>query len=186
MKKIGLLLVALAYYFISTAQGNGYIDSLQAFRNNYIKGHEVVKDKEQIFLRFFPIDRKFVIIASFQKIYDAPWFKMETSGKEKKIFRVYGLLSFKLDNQSLTLQVYQSQDLMSNPEYRNYLFLPFTDKTSGEESYENGRYIDLTIAELDYYEILSKFEYPPQNHLTLDGRVWLLWLLTFPAKHHNT
>ena len=149
--------MALAFCFTATAQGSGYTDSMQAFRNNYVKGHGVVKDKEQAFLRFFPIDKNYIVIADFQKIYDAPWFKMETSGKEKKIFRVYGILHFKLDNKSFTLQVYQSQDLLSKPAYSNYLFLPFTDKTSGEESYENGRYIDLTIAELEKDSYLIDF-----------------------------
>ena len=157
MKKNCLLLITLIFYIISAAQGKGYKDSLQLFRDNYIKQHEVVKEKDQANLRFFPIDKKYVVAADFIRIYDAPWFKMETSGKEKKVFRIYGMLRFQLDNTTCTLQVYQSQALLSNPEYNNYLFLPFTDKTSGEESYENGRYIDLTISELEKGNYLLDF-----------------------------
>jgi uncharacterized protein (DUF1684 family) len=44
--------------------------------------------------------------------------------------------------------VYQSEELMKLPDYADYLFLPFTDATSGEESYANGRYIDLRIKDI--------------------------------------
>lgn len=157
MKKNYLFLFVLVFHLSAAAQGSGYNDSLQSFRDNYIKEHGVVKDKDQTYLRFFPVDKKYVVTSGFQRIYDASWFKMETSGKEKKVFRVYGILSFKMDNSAYTLQVYQSQDLLSNPEYSKYLFLPFTDKTCGEESYENGRYIDLTIAELEKENYIIDF-----------------------------
>lgn len=38
---------------------------------------------------------------------------------------------------------------MSTEKYADHLFIPFTDMTSGEESYENGRYIDLSIADVE-------------------------------------
>jgi uncharacterized protein (DUF1684 family) len=31
------------------------------------------------------------------------------------------------------------------PEYKDYLFLPFTDDTNGTDTYAGGRYIDLTV-----------------------------------------
>ncbi|HEX6333812.1 MAG TPA: DUF1684 domain-containing protein, partial [Flavisolibacter sp.] len=42
---------------------------------------------------------------------------------------------------------YQSQNLL-NTEYRNHLFLPFTDATTGKTTYEVGRYIDLQITDI--------------------------------------
>ena len=38
---------------------------------------------------------------------------------------------------------------MAIKEYAESLFIPFTDLTCGEESYDNGRYIDLNIQDLE-------------------------------------
>lgn len=37
---------------------------------------------------------------------------------------------------------------MTIEKYKNHLFLPFTDLTSGEETYDNGRYIDLETVDI--------------------------------------
>ncbi len=34
---------------------------------------------------------------------------------------------------------------MNKPEYKDYLFLPFTDLTTGDETYGGGRYLGLRI-----------------------------------------
>ena len=38
---------------------------------------------------------------------------------------------------------------MENPDYFDYLFLPFLDLTNGKTTYSGGRYIDLRIPEGD-------------------------------------
>jgi uncharacterized protein (DUF1684 family) len=35
--------------------------------------------------------------------------------------------------------------LSKNKAYKNYLFIPFKDKTSGNETYGGGRYLDVTV-----------------------------------------
>ncbi len=37
---------------------------------------------------------------------------------------------------------------MKTKKYADYLFIPFTDLTTGDESYESGRYIDLSIPQI--------------------------------------
>jgi uncharacterized protein (DUF1684 family) len=54
-----------------------------------------------------------------------------------------------IDSQELKLDVYQSPDVMKIPGYEDYLFIPFTDLTNGEETYEVGRYIEFSIPESD-------------------------------------
>lgn len=48
----------------------------------------------------------------------------------------------------MQLNLYQSQDLLQNEQYKTYLFLPFTDATTGKESYHAGRYIDLKMEDI--------------------------------------
>jgi uncharacterized protein (DUF1684 family) len=53
-----------------------------------------------------------------------------------------------LHDTALQLNIYQSQDLLGNDQYHDYLFLPFTDLTTGEESYATGRYLDFRIQDI--------------------------------------
>jgi uncharacterized protein (DUF1684 family) len=157
MKRSCLVFLLLFQIVSLVAQEKSYDDSLQAFREKYIKEHEVIKDKEQAGLRFFPIDQEYAILSRLVKVDEAPWFQMETSGPKKKVYRVYGILHFMLKGKPLKLQVLQSRDLLTNPEYANYLLIAFTDKTSGEDTYENGRYIDATINEMGTGNYLLDF-----------------------------
>lgn len=149
MKKLTLFL-----YFLSgcacyaEAQSNIYLDSMKQYQEQYVKKHGVIKGKDKALLQFFPVSEKYRVKAGFLRIYAASWFNMETSGKEKQVYRVYGVLNFVLNDTAAKLYVYQSQRLMNTKEYADHLFVPFTDKTNGEETYENGRYIDMTEAEL--------------------------------------
>ena len=126
-----------------------YNDSLEHFQQEYVKNHGVVKGDDKKHLRFFPVMAATRVQARVERIYDAPWFKMETSSKEKQVYRVYAVLHFSLHDTLLKLHVYQSQRLMETKEYADYLFIPFTDFTSGNESYDNGRYIDLMTTDLE-------------------------------------
>src|SRR5690606_24948076 len=40
---------------------------------------------------------------------------------------------------------YQNQDLIKQPTYQTYLFIPFTDATTGQDTYATGRYLDFSI-----------------------------------------
>jgi hypothetical protein len=37
---------------------------------------------------------------------------------------------------------------MRTAEYKNYLFIPFTDVTNGTDTYEGGRYIDISTSDI--------------------------------------
>lgn len=134
-----------------------YEDSLQAFRTNYVQTHEVVKGDEKKAMQFYPVDKNYCVVARFQKATDSKWLTFPTSGKLTKVFKLYGTLAFEINGQPLQLNVYQSQDLLLNNAYKNYLFLPFTDSTTGNETYEGGRYIDLTTNEIQNGTVVLDF-----------------------------
>lgn len=139
----------LLFSQLLTAQEKNYTDAVTDFRNNYINTHGVIKEKDRAGLNFYPIDTAFHPATRVEKIYEAPWFAMETSGKVKQTFRVYAILHFSLNGKAFKLFVYQSQQLMQTEEYKDYLFIPFTDLTNGELTYENGRYIDIKTGDLE-------------------------------------
>ena len=70
---------------------------------------------------------------------------MKTTGTRTPKYIKYGTLNFTIDGVALKLNVYRNIELSKTAEYKDHLFLPFSDLTSGKESYIGGRYIDLKI-----------------------------------------
>jgi len=94
---------------------------------------------------FFPIDKKFSIMADFEAYENPERIGFKTSTTRIAEYKVYGKADFTLEGKSFSLLLYQS--VKTYPGYEDYLFLPFTDLTSGAESYGGGRYIDVRIPE---------------------------------------
>ena len=147
MKKLSLLSVLLFLFVLAKAQQT-YEDSLHDFIADYIKKHEVVKGKDKKHLQFYPVTENYRVRASFKPEQNSPWFKMATSGTLKPFYRIYGTLTFTVKDTTAILHIYQSQNLMQSEKYKEHLFIPFTDMTSGEETYEGGRYLDLNISDI--------------------------------------
>ncbi|RVT74905.1 DUF1684 domain-containing protein [Flavobacterium sufflavum] len=96
-------------------------------------------------LDFYPISKKFFVNAHFVRTPNEKPFKMKTSTNRTPVYVKYGEVHFEIDGQKCKLNVYQDLELIQNPKYKDDLFLPFFDKTSGKESYIGGKYIDLKI-----------------------------------------
>lgn len=126
-----------------------YTDSIRKYQEKYVAEHDVAKGADKQAMHFFPANATYRVTARFERTEDSPWFGMKTSGIKIKAHRIYGILHFTIHDTVLKLNVYQSEELMKIPDYADYLFLPFTDATSGEESYANGRYIDLRIKDIE-------------------------------------
>jgi uncharacterized protein (DUF1684 family) len=110
---------------------------------------------------FFEIDTSFCIRAKFIRTpYETPFVMKTTTGREP-LYVKYGEAHFILRQKSYVLQIYQNQGLKTQPEFEDYLFLPFTDLTNGELSYAGGRFIDLKIPEGDYIVIDFNTSYNP-------------------------
>lgn len=149
IKQIGFLylfLVLINPY--TSAQTGSYKDSIDTYIQKYVKEHKVVKSKDKKLMQFFPADETMRIKCRFERKTNSPWFRMDASGPIKNNYRVYGTIHFTIHDTALTLNIYQSQELMLTEKYAEHLFIPFSDATSGEESYSGGRYIDLNIIDI--------------------------------------
>lgn len=94
-------------------------------------------------LNFFPINTKYRVNAQLELVEDSKPFTMKTTTDRLPIYKLYGIAHFEIDGKPHKLEIYQSQQLILDPLYKDYLFLPYTDLTNGTESYGGGRYIDL-------------------------------------------
>ena len=144
-----LLLLGVLGGYSQQRAPSGYMDSIKAFRADYIQTHELLTTAEQkALLRFYPLNPSYRVVARFEKYADSPWFAMATSGAGHQTQRKYGRLTFVLHDTTVQLMIYQSQALLQNAATRDYLFVPFTDATSGADSYAAGRYIDCQVSDI--------------------------------------
>lgn len=149
MQRILFLFLLLFVSHAGIAQkANAYFDSVKAYREYYVISHEVVKRKDRKYFRFFPVNNTYRVNCYFEKINDTIGFAMRTSAGTLKYYYKYGKVRFSLSGTICELYVYQAKDLMKTEKYRDYLFIPFTDSTTGDESYGSGRYLDLSIPEI--------------------------------------
>lgn len=117
-----------------------------------------LKDEDWILfegLEFFPVDTSYRVRARLEFHQDNPPFTMETTTDRLPMYKRFATAHFKLKGKIFSLEIYQNLELIQDSDYSDYLFLPFTDKTNGNESYGGGRYIDLEIP--DDGEILIDF-----------------------------
>lgn len=158
-----LILTILLFAFAAHAQDYYGTDDVQKFREWRDKEFRIKSDSplsDEDFLNFkglnyFPVDEKYAVKAKFEKTVDAQSFLMPTSTGTSRKFNKYGVLTFELDGQNYTLNVYQSETAAKKPEYKKLLFIPFRDLTNGKETYGAGRYLDIKIPSGD--EVILNF-----------------------------
>ena len=168
MKKIGFWLVVLV--LVSCNGGKKYHDEQSDISVDSKELQEIVDFQKELnasfknpdssplpdrlrknfeSLDFFAPDVSYKVMARFERTPDAIPFFMPTTTDEQTMEVLYGIAFFELNGESHQLEIYQTPALMTQPQYRDYLFLPFLDETNGEETYGGGRYIDLTIPKGD-------------------------------------
>lgn len=99
------------------------------------------------YLQFYEADSSYRVEAKFEKV-KGKSFEMPTYSGMNKTYVKYGVLKFRLNGRRQKLTVYRSLSLQQLAKYKDYLFIPFKDKTNGAETYGGGRYLDLKTTDL--------------------------------------
>jgi uncharacterized protein (DUF1684 family) len=138
--------------------------------------------KQQYFLplKYFPVDPAYAVTASFTPAAARTPVQMPTSTGQRRDMEQVGTLTFTLKGQVLTLGAFVEA---GDPPDR--LFVPFTDLTSGAETYAAGRYMEFQrtpagIYTIDFNRAFHPFCYyndsydcpypPPSNRLPVPVR----------------
>ncbi|NQD72432.1 peptide deformylase [Sphingobacterium shayense] len=95
------------------------------------------------FVNYFPYNPEFIVEATVEYLNDEPAFRMPTSDGTSKEFKRFALLHFTLKGQEFSIPIYENVSRFQTKAQSNYLFFPIMDLTTGDSSYESGRYIDL-------------------------------------------
>jgi uncharacterized protein (DUF1684 family) len=87
-------------------------------------------------LRYYDVDDDLSFVVEVDRFDNEPPIQMQTSTGDVAQYVRYGRFSFEVDGQKAELTIYAA------PNGGSY-FLPFTDATSGQDTYGAGRYLDL-------------------------------------------
>jgi uncharacterized protein (DUF1684 family) len=170
MKQFLFILIFIGARCISFSQADtANINDTKRFQNALIAEYTDAKESplsakaKKTFkgIHFYPFNESYVVNAKFVRTPNEKSFQMSTSSGMRKTYVKYAEVIFTLDEKQYKLNVYQSQDLLQSADYKDYLFIPFTDATSGNDTYEGGRYIDLSITNKDSIVINFNKAYHP-------------------------
>lgn len=117
----------------------GQILSDRKTAEEYFKGEESPLDPADRVsfrsLNFFPPDPGYRMILKLEPVASGDTVSiLDTMGEERKYVRE-GIVRFELESRPETLTVFREP-------FKDYLFLPFRDTTSGGETYAVGRYVE--------------------------------------------
>jgi len=157
-----IILIISLFLLPSLTQAQSYKKTIKKHRKEYKK--DFVKDeraplgkKDLKKMAFFPANEKYLVQADFSLTPDAKPFKMATYSGITRDYISYGKIHFMIDGVEHELSIYKNLGYLSNPLYKDHLFLPFKDWTNDEESYGGGRYLDLKKSDIKNNQISIDF-----------------------------
>lgn len=115
------------------------------------------KKDEFLPLAYFAVDCDYNAPGVLRPSPDTPTMTMPTSTGQQRLMRRVGLLEFTLKGQPLKLTAFVEDGAAD----LNRLFVPFSDMTSGTETYPAGRYMDLDRTATGIYEVDFNYAYHP-------------------------
>jgi uncharacterized protein (DUF1684 family) len=97
---------------------------------------------------FFSFNKRYIISATVEILENQPVFKMTTSSGTTKDAQKYVKVTFRYRGSEHTLYGYQLTKLKESKDHADHFFIPFKDATTGKSTYEAGRYLDFTKADI--------------------------------------
>jgi uncharacterized protein (DUF1684 family) len=130
----------------------------KGYMEDFLKDESSPLKKDDLqFLRFFDADSTYRVTATAEMLINETSFVMPVFSGTGRPYARYALLKFMLKGKPMKLTLYKNIALANNPQYSDYLFLPFTDDTNGGATYGGGRYIDMREGDLKNGTVIIDF-----------------------------
>lgn len=146
MKYLTLLLL----FVTSFANAQSFKEKTEAhrtaYKTNFLKdSRSPLREADFKDLHFFEPDSTYEVIAKVELLQNQKKINMPTYDGTSKEFIRYAKVEFTLNGKTLNLTLYRNLALATNPVYKDYLFIPFTDETNQSTTYGGGRYLDIDL-----------------------------------------
>jgi uncharacterized protein (DUF1684 family) len=182
-----LLTVFLALFIIACNTKSEYTNTIEheqirrqaVFVNPLESPLDTSEIKQFKGLHFYPANESFKVLATLTWLPQITYLSIPFTGGGAEDYMQTAVIDFKLEGLPFQLPVYQNEDMKRN----RTLFVPFTDKTCGTDTYHGGRYIDLPYndhhneVEMDFNFAYFPFcahtarfscpKVPKENHLNI-------------------
>ncbi len=164
---VSVSIAIFAYAFMGTGQkSDKYSEEIQAKRAQ--KNHKFrtareasplseTQKKSFTGLNYFEPNPTFRVQAQLEKLADDSIYAFRTTKKTMRHMKKYAVLKFQINDKPLKMIALRGLDPLTSA----MLFVPFTDETSGAETYGAGRYLDLPIPKTDRMTLDFNMAYNP-------------------------
>lgn len=105
-------------------------------------------------LHFFEPNEQFKTEAIITWLPQIGYINIPQSGGDVAEYMLTAVIDFSIEGKAFQLPAYQTEEMKRN----HTLFVPFTDLTTGKETYSGGRYIDLPYND-HHREVILDFNY---------------------------
>jgi uncharacterized protein len=120
----------------------------EAFRRQVDQPIAADKQAEFLPLRYFPPDQSYVVNATFTPAPTRTPVRVPTSTGQMRDMELVGTLEFTLKGRPMSLQSFAEADQPPDK-----LWVPFSDFTSGTETYPGGRYMEIPRSAAGIYVV---------------------------------
>ena len=158
-----LLLLLTCLLPLAVVAQTPFVEQIASYRTTYKKdilassGGPIKLESDLTYLQFYAPDSTYRVEATVQLTPKAEPFEMPTYNGATRTHVAYATLSFVLHGKPQQLTIYRNLNLIRRPEYRDHLFLPFKDATSGEATYGGGRYLDFRTGDIKNGKLIVDF-----------------------------
>ena len=144
-----IFMTSFVKVFSQSGDGNlKYVAGLREHQQHYKDELAGIIKSDTSFVTFYDVQAAYRLRAVYEPLRNQPVFNMGTSSGKTKQAQKIGLVKFTINNKPYQLSAYQLLALRTNPDQQDLFFIPFTDATSGEETYAAGRYLDFKLSEI--------------------------------------
>lgn len=145
--------------YAQTPFADGLAKHRETYKNDLLtsSGGPLTSVDDLSYVQFYAPDSTYRVTATVERTPDAQPFEMPTYNGKTRPHVAYALLTFTLRGQPHRLTLYRNLNAIRLPEYRDQLFLPFKDATSGRETYGGGRYLDLRTSDIQNGQVVLDF-----------------------------
>jgi uncharacterized protein len=112
-------------------------------------------------LRYYPPSPKYRVDAVLERVDPPQYAYLRTNRDNQAEMRLVGHLRFAVAGRTLRLGVYHASGSSSTA-----VFIPFRDRTSGDETYGPGRYLTIDLNETDRYDLDFNRAFNPYSAYT--------------------
>lgn len=128
------------------------------YKADFLKDERApLEEADMEHMHFYDADENYNCHCDFQLTPETKPFELSTYSGKTKPFRQYGIATCMINSKKTKVHLYTNLRVQAMPGYKDHLFLPFKDHTSGEDTYGGGRYIDLKTGDIQNGKVMIDF-----------------------------